>query len=176
MKETIINYLKEHGKSSVNDIAQALNHAGGEKFPQLIKAISAMESKGQLRFNRDGSVSLRPKKENPNQVTVEGVFRANKNGFGFLHVDDSEDDMFIGRNDVGHAIDGDTVAVVIKKPADRLRGTAAEARVVEIVERSLKTVVGKFILSDEKEPYAGYIKSKNQKFSSQFISRKNQLP
>ena len=95
MKESIINYLKEHGKSSVNDIAQALNHAGGEKFPQLIKAISAMESKGQLRFNRDGSVSLRPKKENPNQVTVEGVFRANKNGFGFLHVDDSEDDMFV---------------------------------------------------------------------------------
>ena len=71
MKESIINYLKEHGKSSVNDIAKALNHAGGEKFPQLIKAISAMESKGQLRFNRDGSVSLRPKKENPNQVTVE---------------------------------------------------------------------------------------------------------
>ena len=54
MKESIINYLKEHGKSSVNDIAQALNHAGGEKFPQLIKAMSAMESKGQLRFNRDG--------------------------------------------------------------------------------------------------------------------------
>ena len=172
MKESIINYLKEHGKSSVNDIAQALNHAGGEKFPQLIKAISAMESKRQLRFNRDGSVSLRPKKENPNQVTVEGIFRANKNGFGFLHVDDSEDDMFIGRNDVGHAIDGDTVAVVIKKPADRLRGTAAEARVVEIVERSLKTVVGKFILSDEKEPYAGYIKSKNQKIQQPIYIKK----
>ncbi|UOT90288.1 ribonuclease R [Streptococcus salivarius] len=172
MKESIINYLKEHGKSSVNDIAQALNHAGGEKFPQLIKAMSAMESKGQLRFNRDGSVSLRPKKENPNQVTVEGIFRANKNGFGFLHVDDSEDDMFIGRNDVGHAIDGDTVAVVIKKPADRLRGTAAEARVVEIVERSLKTVVGKFILSDEKEPYAGYIKSKNQKIQQPIYIKK----
>lgn len=122
----------------------------GRKVPQLIKAISAMESKGQLRFNRDGSVSLRPKKENPNQVTVEGVFRANKNGFGFLHVDDSEDDMFIGRNDVGHAIDGDTVAVVIKKPADRLRGTAAEARVVEIVERSLKTVVGNLSLATRK--------------------------
>lgn len=83
--------------------------------------------------------------------------------------------MFIGRNDVGHAIDGDTVAAVIKKPADRLRGTMAEARVVEIVERSLKTVVGKFILNDEKEPYVGYIKSKNQKFSNQSISRKDQL-
>ena len=70
MKESIINYLKEHGKSSVNDIAHALNHAGGEKFPQLIKVISAMERKRQLRFNRDGSVSLRPTKEHPNQVTV----------------------------------------------------------------------------------------------------------
>ena len=80
--------------------------------------------------------------------------------------------MFIGRNDVGHAIDGDTVAVVIKKPADRLRGTAAEARVVEIVERSLKTVVGKFILSDEKEPYAGYIKSKNQKIQQPIYIKK----
>ena len=172
MKEAIINYLKEHGKSSVNAIAQALDMAGGEKFPDLIKIISAMESKGQLRFNKDGSVGLRPKKEHPNQVTVEGVFRANKNGFGFLHVDDNEDDMFIGRNDVGHAIDGDTVAVVIKKAADRLRGTAAEARVVDIVERSLKTVVGKFILSDEKEPYAGYIKSKNQKIQQLIYIKK----
>ena len=65
MKESIINYLKEHGKSSVNDIAKLLIMLGGEKFPQLIKAISAMESKGQLRFNRDGSVSLRPKKRKP---------------------------------------------------------------------------------------------------------------
>ena len=38
MKESIINYLKEHGKSSVNHIAQALNHAGGEQLPQLLKA------------------------------------------------------------------------------------------------------------------------------------------
>ena len=92
-----------------------------------------------------------------------------------MHVDDSEDDMFIGRNDVGHAIDGDTVAVVIKKPADRLRGRQQKHELLKL-ERSLKTVVGKFILSDEKEPYAGYIKSKIKKFSSQFILRKNQLP
>ena len=73
---------------------------------------------------------------------------------------------------ISPTIDGDTVAVVIKKPADRLRGTAAEARVVEIVERSLKTVVGKFILSDEKEPYAGYIKSKNQKIQQPIYIKK----
>ena len=80
--------------------------------------------------------------------------------------------MFIGRNDVGYAIDGDTVEAVIKKPANRLKGTAAEAKIVGIVERSLKTVVGKFILDDEKPKYAGYIKSKNQKIQQKIYIKK----
>lgn len=101
-----------------------------------------------------------------------GCFRANKAGFGFLHVDENEDDMFIGRNDVGYAIDGDTVEVVVKKPADRLKGTAAEAKVVAIVDRSLKTAVGTFILDDDKPKYAGYIRSKNQKIQQKSISKR----
>ena len=80
--------------------------------------------------------------------------------------------MFIGRNDVGYAIDGDTVEVVVKKPADRLKGTAAEVRVVDVVDRALKTVVGKFVLDDERPPYAGYIKSKNQKISQKIYIKK----
>ena len=42
------------------------------------------------------------------EITVTGVFHANKAGFGFLFVDETEDDMFVGRNDVGHAVDGDS--------------------------------------------------------------------
>ncbi|MGT2907235.1 ribonuclease R [Streptococcus dentiloxodontae] len=172
MKEQIIAYLRENGRTNVNDLAAALNMAGGEKFPLLIKEISKMESKRQLRFSNDGTIALRKETHKKDQITVEGVFRANKNGFGFLHVDDNEEDMFIGRNDVGHAIDGDTVAVVIKKPADRLKGTAAEARVVEIVDHALKTVVGHFVLDDDKPHYAGYIKSKNQKIQQKIYIKK----
>lgn len=106
------------------------------------------------------------------EITIQGVFRANKAGFGFLHVNDDEDDMFIGRNDVGYAIDGDTVEVIVKKTGDRLKGTAAEAKVVGIVERSLQTVVGRFILDDEKPKYAGYIKSKNQKIQQKIYIKK----
>ena len=162
MEEQIINYLKEQGKSSVNDLAAALDMAGSQKFPQLIKVISKLESNKKLRFNQDGYVSLRKEvSKKKHDITIQGVFRANKNGFGFLHVSDDEEDMFIGRNDVGYAIDGDTVEVVVKKPADRLKGTAAEVRVVDVVDRALKTVVGKFVLDDERPPYAGYIKSKD---------------
>lgn len=172
MRENIIHYLKEHGKSDINTIAAALDMAGAKKFPSLIKEISQMESKRLLRFSDDGAIALRKPKEEKKEITIQGVFRANKAGFGFLHVNDDKDDMFIGRNDVGYAIDGDTVEVIVKKTGDRLKGTAAEAKVVGIVERSLQTVVGKFILDDEKPKYAGYIKSKNQKIQQKIYIKK----
>ena len=172
MKELILNYLKEHGKSNINDIAAALDMVGAQKFPNLIKEISKMESKRLLRFSNDGTISLRKPREEKEIITVEGVFRANKAGFGFLFVDENEDDMFIGRNDVGYAIDGDKVAVTIKKPADRIKGTAAEAKVVKVVEHALTTVVGKFVLDDDKPKYAGYIKSKNKKIQQPIYIKK----
>lgn len=172
MKEKILQYLEEHGKSNINDLAASLDMAGAKKFPLLIKEISKMESKRELRFNDNGMISLRKPQEKKEQITVKGIFRANKAGFGFLFVDENEDDMFIGRNDVGHAIDGDTVEVVIKKPADRLKGTAAEARVVKIVDHALKTVVGKFVLDDAKPKYAGYMTSKNQKIQQKIYIKK----
>lgn len=172
MKEKIIKYLEEHGKTSVNDLAAALDMAGAKAFPKLIKTISNLESHRQLRFDDNGSLSLQKKEAKKKEITVRGLFRANKVGFGFLSIDQDEDDMFIGKNDIAYAIDGDTVEAVVKKPADRLNGTAAEARVVNIVERSLKTLVGKFVLDDERPKYAGYIKSKNQKINQKIYIRK----
>lgn len=172
MKEKIIKYLEEHGKTSVNDLAAALDMAGAKAFPKLIKTISNLEGHRQLRFDDNGSLSLQKKEAKKKEITVRGLFRANKAGFGFLSIDQDEDDMFIGKNDIAYAIDGDTVEAVVKKPADRLNGTAAEARVVNIVERSLKTLVGKFVLDDERPKYAGYIKSKNQKINQKIYIRK----
>ncbi|HGD6637729.1 TPA: ribonuclease R [Streptococcus agalactiae] len=172
MKEKIIKYLEEHGKTSVNDLAAALDMAGAKAFPKLIKTISNLESHRQLRFDDNGSLSLQKKEAKKKEITVRGLFRANKAGFGFLSIDQDEDDMFIGKNDIAYAIDGDTVEAVVKKPADRLNETAAEARVVNIVERSLKTLVGKFVLDDERPKYAGYIKSKNQKINQKIYIRK----
>ncbi len=172
MNDKIITYLETREKVTVNELAEALEMTGAKKFPKLIKEISTLESQGKLRFNDAGMLSLRKKQEKKKEVTVTGIFRANKAGFGFLTVDENEDDMFIGRNDLGYAIDGDTVEAVIKKPANRLKGTAAEAKIVGIVERSLKTVVGKFILDDEKPKYAGYIKSKNQKIQQKIYIKK----
>ncbi|HEL0026379.1 TPA: ribonuclease R [Streptococcus equi subsp. zooepidemicus] len=175
MIENITNYLKEHGQSNIHDLAAALEMTDARSFPRLIKAISKMEGKGLLSFSDEGEVFLRAPQQKKPEIRIQGIFRANKAGFGFLSVDDSEDDIFIGRDDVGYASDGDRVEAVIKKPANRLKAAAAEARVVAIVERSLKTVVGRVILDDDHPKYAGYIKSKNQRIQQRIYIAKSPI-
>ncbi len=57
------------------------------------------------------------------------------------------------------------------KVADRLKGTAAEAEVIDILEHSLKTAVGLIVFDEDKPEYAGYIKSKTRKSLRRFTSR-----
>lgn len=175
MKEQLVNYLQEQGKSSVNQLAEGLNMASSAGFRDLVKLISKLESQGLLTFDDNGDIALKTKTTQKQEVTVTGVFRANKAGFGFVSVDEAENDLFVGRNDVGYALDGDTVEVAIIKVGDRLKGTAAEARVVNVVERAIKTVVGKLTLSDDKPKYLGYMTSKNQKIKQRIYIKKSPL-
>ena len=174
MKNDIKALLEDSGPLPVDQLADQLGVLKAKNFTELIKLISKMESRRELIFTRDGRVGLPPKKEKK-QPTVTGIFRAHKNGFGFVTVDEEEDDLFVGRNDVNHAIEGDKVEVIIKKVADRMKGTAAEAKVIDILEHALKSAVGLLILDEEKPKYAGYIKSKNQKITQPIYVKKSPL-
>lgn len=173
MKDRIKEYLQDKGKVTVNDLAQALGKDGSKDFRELIKTLSLMERKHQIRFEEDGSLTLEVKEKH--EITLKGIFHAHKNGFGFVSLEGEEDDLFVGKNDVNYAIDGDTVEVVIKKVADRNKGTAAEAKIIDILEHSLTTVVGQIVLDQEKPKYAGYIRSKNQKISQPIYVKKPAL-
>lgn len=173
MKTKIIDYLQEHGKVQIHDLAVALQKEGAKDFRELVKTISLMERRHELKFEDDGSLSLAQKKAAP--ITLKGIFHAHKNGFGFVSLEGEEDDLFVGRNDVSYAIDGDTVEFVITKVADRNRGTAAEAKIIDVLEHSIKTVVGQLVLDEEKPKYAGYIRSKNQKISQLIYVKKPAL-
>lgn len=174
MKNEIIRLLESAGPLPMDQLADRLGVLKAKEFTNLVKLISKMESKHELIFMRDGKIAL-PAKKKKTQPTVTGIFRAHKNGFGFVSVDEEEDDLFVGRNDVNHAIEGDKVEVIIKKVADRMKGTAAEARVIDILEHALKSAVGLLVLDEEKPKYAGYIKSKNQKISQPIYVKKTPL-
>ena len=171
MKEEIIEYLKEKQQASVNELAAALEKESSRDFSALVKTISQMERKHKLRFDDKGRIELYEKKKQE-RLTLKGVFHAHKNGFGFVTLNEEEDDLFVGRNDVNHAIDGDTVEVVITKVADRIKGTSAEAKIIDILEHSLTSAVGQLVLDEEKPKYAGYIRSKNQKIRQPIYVKK----
>ena len=170
MKTSIKEYLQEHDKVQINDLAAALGKEGSEDFRDLVKTISLMERRHELKFEDDGSLRLAQKKAPA--ITLKGIFHAHKNGFGFVSLEGEEEDLFVGRNDVNHAIDGDTVEIVITKVADRNKGTAAEAKIIDVLEHSVRTVVGQIVLDEEKPKYAGYIRSKNQKISQLIYVKK----
>ena len=171
MKSEIIEYLEERQQASVDELAAALGKESSKAFSILVKTISQMERKHQIRFDDKGRIELYEKKKQE-RLTLKGVFHAHKNGFGFVTLNEEEDDLFVGRNDVNHAIDGDTVEVVITKVADRIKGTSAEAKIIDILEHSLTSAVGQLVLDEEKPKYAGYIRSKNQKIRQPIYVKK----
>ena len=71
------------------------------------------------------------------------------------------------------------MAILLKLSLRKLltvtKGTAAEAKIIDILEHSLTTVVGQIILDEEKPKYAGYIRSKNQKISQPIYVKKPSL-
>ena len=172
MKEEILSYLRVKKEASIDELAQGLGKEKAKDFRNLVKTISEMERKRQLTFSNAGKIQLRKEKQ---LLTLKGTFHAHKNGFGFVTLNEEEDDLFIGRNDVNYAIDGDTVEVAITEVADRSKGTSAEAKVIDVLEHSLKTAVGQLILDEEKPKYAGYIRSKNQKISQPIYIKKPAL-
>ena len=174
MKSEIIEYLKDRQQASVDELAAALGKESSKDFSSLVKTISQMERKHQIRFDNEGRIELYEKKKQE-RLTLKGIFHAHKNGFGFVTLNEEEDDLFVGRNDVNHAIDGDTVEVVITKVADRIKGTSAEAKIIDILEHSLTSAVGQLVLDEEKPKYAGYIRSKNQKISQPIYVKKPAL-
>lgn len=173
MKKRILDDLREFGQSSVNALAQRLDLTAAKDFRDLIKTLASLEGKKQVVFKDNGEIALKTEKKS--EIRLQGLFRANKAGFGFVTIDEAEDDLFVGRNDVNYAVDGDLVEVVVHKVADRLKGTAAEGRIVSIVERSLKTLVGEFVLDNAKPKYAGYIQSKNPKITQRIYVRKEPI-
>ena len=69
----------------------------------------------------------------------KGVIRANKKGFGFVEIENMEDDVYISQDNMNGAIHDDIVLVEItsKMNIDRMEG-----RILKIIERRVQRFIG----------------------------------
>ena len=77
-----------------------------------------------------------------NKEEIIGTYRKNQKGFGFVKIEDQEDEIYISRENSKNALNGDTVSIKIiaEKEGDKKQ----EGKIVKIVRHEKDTVVGTF--------------------------------
>ncbi|MBL1228058.1 ribonuclease R [Enterococcus sp. BWB1-3] len=166
IKETILSYMEGQKKKSfsMEELAEGLNLQKGSDFKLLVQTAAALERENLIEFTKKGKIKL-PEKG----ISVEGIFRANERGFGFVTIDEEEPDVYISKEHTNYAMDGDTVIVDILQPADPFSERVAEGAVLSIQKRAITQIVGEFSAYDEEESAEtdlyGYIIPKDKKLS-----------
>lgn len=99
-----------------------------------------LHNAGRSRFTAQKTTASHPSKTGSGAVTGKVDF-VNPN-FGFVRYDDEQSDIYVSRDDMNGALDGDTVTVQIIKNQGR-GDKNPEGRVVEVLTRGRNNVVGK---------------------------------
>ncbi|RHW53658.1 ribonuclease R [Lactobacillus bombicola] len=150
----------------VEQIDQMLRRDHLGNFSDIVKALSFLEQQKQIITDGNGHYQLT--QEN---IVVEGVFKANSKGFGFVRLEDEEaDDVFIAKDYTNCALDGDQVRVKITAGGNPWNGKGPEGQVEEVVEHGIENIVGEFNpLTDQQvkvSHYIGYVVSTNKKLAN----------
>ncbi len=117
-------------------IAEHLNLRGAER-KLLTRILNQMVHSGSLQ-ERKGSYRLVPQQ----QRTAEGIFSIAEKGYGFLRLDDAQqEDLFIPARHVDSAMDGDRVLVSLHFSA---RDRRPYAQVVNVLERAHIRLIGHY--------------------------------
>jgi ribonuclease R len=139
-RELVLQLLADQGVPlSVEQVYTLLDISVGER-DNFNKRLNAMEREGQIMRNRKGALCLTEKIH-----AIAGTVQGHPDGFGFLVPDDKTkhpDDLFLGPREMAQVMHGDRVMVRISGLDRKGR---PEGKIVEVLERSTKSLVGRVI-------------------------------
>ena len=150
MEEKILSLLSSSDKAyDVHEINDYLGLNSVDELKELLKCLNNLEDNLKVyRTKKDKYILF-----NNSNLRI-GKMMANKKGYGFVDIDGPED-VFVAPTNMNSAIHGDTVVVeIISK-----KGLQLEGRIVKIVERKVKQVVGEVYIKN----HAFYVKLDDDK-------------
>lgn len=141
LKSQILEYLKTDNKAfGIEELEEHFHVESAAELTNLLKALNELEDNLEIyRTKRDRYMLF------TNSHLKLGRFIANKKGFGFVDIEGNED-VYVASSNTNQAIDGDMVVVEITSKSK----LDLEGRVVKIVKRELKDMVGEYVVKDEK--------------------------
>ncbi len=138
-REHILSVLGvESGPMDFEALAEHLALSSEDDLEALRRRVGAMQRDGQLIQNRRrGLVPV------DTDALVAGRISAHPDGFGFVITDDDDKDIYLNGKQMRQVLHGDRVVVCVTGTDHRGR---REGRIVDVVERANKTLVGKLVI------------------------------
>ena len=161
-------YADEHGSHKSRRSRKALNESeiaealgiNGAETGEMAACLDELEAQGIIVQNRRG----RYRQPEPDSIKA-GEVQITRRGFGFLLPDDGSEDIFLPREDLNGAVNGDRVIVKIDTGRHLSRAGKRYGYVMKITERGITEVTGTvmsrknfaFVVSDNKRIEDVYI-------------------
>lgn len=133
--ERIIDFLREDAGRPLRpvELATELEIPEGQ-VDDFTKLLEEMEEQGLLYRNKQQRYAV------PNKINlVVGTLQTIRSGAGFVVPDEGEGDLYVAREGLKSAVNGDRVIARIEK---QKRDGKKEGRIVRVLKRARETVVG----------------------------------
>ena len=132
------------------------------EYHQFLEVIGKLELELKIEKNRKNRYKLSDK------TYYEGYYRKNQKGFGFVRIEDREDEIYISKENSLNALNGDHVLIEIIDEENKIK--SAEGKVVRIIKHEKDTFVGTFQYNKN----FGFVIPDDKNFGTDiFISKKN---
>ena len=161
--QIILNFMKDkdYVPMRAKEIAMILN-IQKDRYSELIEVLNRLEEDFKIIKNKKNRYRINDEK------ILEGIYRRNTKGFGFVKIEEYEEEIYISKQNSLNAFNGDQVLIKILNPKEE--GKSQEGKVIKIIFHQKNTVVGTF----EYNKNFGFVVPDDSSFGTDiFISKSN---
>ena len=162
-KQKILDFMSDddYVPMKAKEIATLMRVPKNE-YHDFLEVIGELELELKIEKNRKNRYRISEK------TYYDGYYRKNQKGFGFVRIEDREDEIYIAKENSLNALNGDHVLIEILEEENKIK--RAEGRIVKILKHEKDTVVGTF----QNNKNFGFVIPDDKNFGTDiFISKKN---
>ncbi len=133
-----------------------------KEYRDFLEVLGNLELNFKIQKNRKNRYRLVEK------TYYDGIYRKNQKGFGFVRLENQEDEIYIAKENSLDALNGDRVLIEILEEENKVK--SAEGKVVKILKHEKDTMVGIF----QNNKNFGFVVPDDRNFGTDiFISKKD---
>lgn len=162
-EQKILEFMQEddYVPMRAKEIAMLMRVPKNE-YNEFLELIGKLEMELKIQKNRKNRYKVSEK------VYYDGIYKKNQKGFGFVKIEEREEEVYISKENSLNALNGDRVLIEIIEEKNKVK--KAEGKIVRILKREKDTVVGVF----QNNKTFGFVVPDDKNLGSDiYISKKN---